>query len=111
MEDNSFYVRIFEPTEFRKNLLLSSRVLLETLKKSESINEIRNEKLRNVGELKKIIEEVVLLNRKITTAMPKTKFRQTPFKKLSTMTSSKRANLNMLESELGKIESKLGRLN
>jgi hypothetical protein len=110
MEDDSFYVRISEPIEFRRNLLLSSRALIEMLKQSERINEIRDEKLKNMGELRMIVEEIVLLNSRLKSNMPKTKMKSVPFKKLSRMASPKQANLAMLESELGKIEERLGSL-
>ena len=70
MEDDLFYVQIPEHLEFRRNLLLSSRSLIEMLKQSERINILRNEKLMNIAELRKMIEEIVLLNRKLKISMP-----------------------------------------
>jgi hypothetical protein len=110
MEDDSFYVKITEPVEFRRNILMSSKQLLGVLKQSERISEIRDEKIKNISELRKIIEEIVLLNRKLQAALPKAKSAPTPFKKLSAMTSPRRGDLEALESELGKIEAKLGEL-
>ena len=107
MEDDSFYVQIPDPVEFRRNLLLSSKELIELLKHSEKINEIRDEKMKNIAELRMITEEIVLLNNKVKSAMPKAKLKHAPMRKLSRIASPKRKDIALLESELGKIEEKL----
>ena len=100
------YVGVKEPALLRKTILLSARDVISSLKNYEVYKDISREKTKTVFELRRVGEELVVLNRKLRQAFPKTKLPQKKAagKPLEKKTISK---LQDLEKALDKIEGKL----
>lgn len=99
------YVGVKEPALLRKTILLSARDVISSLKNYEAYKDISREKTETVFELRRVGEELVVLNRKLRQAFPKTKLPQKKTgKPLEKKTISK---LQDLEKALDKIEGKL----
>jgi len=125
MTEESFYVKIDNPMEFRKTLLLSVRDTLHSLQTFEKFKHLRVQRIEETIKLKKLTKEInSLLNRlkqdmpgiempkeKKVRAMPKKK----PVKKKTIKQPSKKkvinSELDELEGQLKDIESKLKVLN
>ena len=106
MTEEPLYIGISSPIALRKTLLLCSRDVITSLKNYEAYKEISKQVIDMSYELRKAIEELVVLNRKLRQALPKSKRiipKQEP-KKVSGKTISK---IQDLEKALDKIESKL----
>ncbi len=67
-----FYVGINEPSELRKEILESSKVVIEDLKKYEKVRLLRESKNKEVARLKKIIKEIDNSFNKLKLLLPKT---------------------------------------
>jgi len=99
------YIGVKEPALLRKTILLSARDVISSLKNYEAYKDISREKTETVFELRKVGEELLVLNRKLRQAFPKTKLPQKKAgKPLEKKTISK---LQDLEKALDKIEGKL----
>jgi len=121
-ESSNFFVGIDNPIELRRQVLESSKKLVEVLKKYESFKERRAQKLMLVEKLKKNLADLNRLNAKLKVVMPKTNLR-VPHQLLGIAADRPRPNLprveekeepqgemERLEMELQNIESKLGKL-
>jgi len=63
-EDELFFIRIDDPVEFRKSLLVGVRDVLHSLQKYEDFKRIRTAKVEQIIELRRVTKEInVLLNR------------------------------------------------
>lgn len=63
-EDELFFIKIENPAEFRKSLLMGVRDVLHSLQKYEDFKRIRTAKAEQVIELRRLTKEMgVLLNR------------------------------------------------
>lgn len=111
MEDQLFYVGIHDPVELRKELLMSSKNLIDSLKRYERYKNIKEEKLSYIMELKRVFDELLVVNKKLRGKMPKTVGTPPPAKKKATgkpkHVKIKRSNIDLLEDELAKIEERL----
>lgn len=67
-----FYVGIADAKTIRKELLLSSKEVLTALKGYEVLKEIRRAKIEAYFELRTVMEELMILNRKLRSVLPKT---------------------------------------
>ncbi len=116
MEENLFYVGIQDPVELRKELLLSSKNLIDSLKRYESYQSVRSEKLQFVLELKHVFDELLVLNKKLRAKLPKVPVKQPALKrelpkpKKTEMKGASRSKLQLLEDELAQVEKRLGSL-
>jgi len=72
MAKDPFYVGIENAISLRKDLLLSSKDILTALKRHEVLKEIRQAKVESYFELRTVMEELMVLNRKLRGALPKT---------------------------------------
>ena len=117
MKKQNFFVGITDPVRTRRNLLNSSKEIIDSLKRYERYEIIKKTKHEYVLELKKIIDELVVLNKKLRNHMPKEQIakqhihqkpRKIRIKKARDNTSQ--TKLAELESELAKIEGKLDAL-
>jgi len=120
----TFYVGIREPTTFRKDLLGCSKGILTSLKRFESFKDLRNEKIKHVLDLKRVVKEINIIVSKLKSSLPKTSLRNLPVekkeiieeatKKINKVSRTKvkkpQDDLDKLESEIGDIESKLEEL-
>ena len=114
MSSQVFYASIPEPTEFRKDVLLSQKAIIDSLKKYEHIKALRAEKEMRIAELKKMLGSLKVIAGKMKAALPagavlrkETKKAGSPVRKEATQRKSK---MQVLEDELGKIENKLSGL-
>lgn len=73
MTKDSFFVGISNPQEVRKDLLLSSKQLVQALVAYEKYKDIREEKLGLLMELKKSMDSMIFLNKKLRSHLPRVK--------------------------------------
>lgn len=116
-EESAFYVCIDDPISMRRDFLLSSKNILDTLKTFESASEVRSEKLSLFHELKDVCNDILKLDRKLRSLLPKTKIsanifkaEKAPLKKIVKKPAKKsvlKAKLDVLEDELSRVESRL----
>ncbi|MBS3128170.1 hypothetical protein J4410_03420 [Candidatus Woesearchaeota archaeon] len=122
-EGEMYYIGIKEPMEVRRELLMSSRGIIQTLKRYETFKTLREEKLNSVYELKRVMEEIAVLNRKLKRRLPASKIRmmellqdkkaeqkETPQIRVQERVKEEKTRLELLESELDKIENRLNEL-
>lgn len=123
MDEELFYVGIPDATGVRKELLTSSKNLLDSLKKYDLYQRVKMDKVRVIADLKRVFDELLLLNKKLRSKMPKVPVKvpdvglpgreEPPSRELRTRELSKpvsKSKLDILEEELAKIESRLGSL-
>ena len=121
MEDELFFVGIRDPIEMRKELLTSSKNLIDSLKRYEAYKSVKDEKQQHILELKHVFDELMVLNRKLRGKLPRTPLkapsitRETKEEKpkgRAVKTASKQAasKIDVLEEELARIEERLGGL-
>ncbi len=118
MNKDKFFVGIKNPINARRLLLNSSKDILDALKDYESFENLKQEKAKYVIELKRILDEVTVLNRKLKTHLPKTPLQAPPKaariarrrKEISskkTKMAKVASKMDLLESELSKVEDRL----
>jgi len=117
MTDELFFVGIPDHIDVRRELLTSSKNLLDGLKRYERYKNIKEEKLSYVVELKRVFDELLILNKKLRGKMPKTvgtprmpSELPAPRKGKKVHTKVSKSKLGVLEEELAKIEDRLGSL-
>ena len=121
MEDELFYVGIRDPVELRKELLTSSKELIDALRRYEQYKDIKEQKLQFTIELKRVFDELLVLNKKLRGKLPRvpiktptvTRAEETQTtKKTSSKSTIKytKSKIDVLEDELAKIEERLGSL-
>ena len=109
------YAGIAEPTAVRKKLLLSSRTIIDSLKRYEKYKLLREKRLIHVEQLKAAVAEINALNRKIKASLPKAP-RPKKLKKDELVHETKEEKptrldkVQKLEDDLKRIESKLAEL-
>lgn len=115
------FVGIGDPVLVRRNLLLSSKELIDSLKRQEGLVDLRLRKENYLVEFKRIADELVVLNKKLRTHLPKVPLREKevrhviPVRALSEgpeapILHKKSSHIELLEKELSRIESKLDAL-
>ena len=117
MEEELFFVGIRDPIEIRKELLTSSKNLIDSLRKFEQYKDIKEEKSQHIMELKRVFDEILVLNKKLRNHLPRT-----PLKVPPTITRTEKIvvkgkpvklaqnKIDVLEQELAKIEERLSGL-
>ncbi len=118
MEEELFFVGIKDPIELRKELLTSSKNLIDSLRKFEQYKDIKEEKTQHITELKRVFDELLVLNKKLRNHLPRTPLkvpvaiRDTKTEKPMKGKPVKLAQnkVDVLEQELAKIEERLGGL-
>jgi len=122
MADN-FFVGIKDSTAIRKDLLIVMRDSLELLKQEQLLKDIKAEKLAAAEELKKELDALAKLARKLRLKLPKVALKKQKFTKKqaeqekpaeakSTKQKVERkpagkSKLQLLEEELANVEQKL----
>jgi hypothetical protein len=125
MADN-FFVGIKDSTAIRKDLLLVMRDSLELLKQEQLLKDIKTEKLAAAEELKKELDALAKLSRKLRAKLPKVALKKQKFSKkqaeqethaaaeekpaAKAKTERKpagKSKLQLLEEELAAVEQKL----
>ncbi len=106
--EEEYFVGIKDPIELRKELLLGSKDLITSLKKYDRFTHMRHEKQKYTEQLKRIMDELLVLNKKLRNHLPATPLKVPGM----VVTAPKRAlkpkdKLDVLEKELSKVESRL----
>lgn len=115
------FVGIGDPVLVRRNLLLSSKELIDALKRQEGLIDLRLRKENYLVEFKRITDALVVLNKKLRVHLPKVPLREKearyviPIRALSESPEApilykKNSHIELLEKELSRIESKLNAL-
>ena len=129
--EESVFVKIDDPAQFRRSLLESSRDMVHALQRYEHIKELRIKKIEAVSELRNIMKDASSLLNKLRSNMPNIDIKSAPTprkkearpqlqltKKEKKETAKEpekkkddtRKELVNLEKELGDIEKKLNSL-
>ena len=118
----TFYVGLKEPRELRRQLLESSKGLIQLLQKYEHFKSASAEKEAQTERLKKILTDISMLVNRLKAALPKgiPSLGRIPGQVKTPKTRGKAANttdvpkdrkeISKLEEELREIESKLDKL-
>ena len=117
MSKENFFVGIGNPVNVRRLLLNSSKDVLDALKDYENFGFLKEEKARYIIELKKVVDEVLVLNKKMRSHLPKTPLQAPPVRTAPSRSHDKKApepkisrvasKMDELETELSKVESRL----
>ena len=109
---NVFYASIPSPTEFRKDVLLSQKSVIDSLKKYEHIKTLQTEKEHMIAELKKMLTALKTIANKMKTRLPAQamKLPHAPKRVPTKEVVKRKSKMQVLEAELSKIESKLSTL-
>jgi len=117
MEEELFFVGIRDPIELRKELLTSSKNLIDSLRRHEAYKDIKQDKEQRILELKRIFDELLVLNRKLRNHLPRTPLKaptvtreEKPIKGKPVQVKLAKGKIDILEEELAKIEERLGGL-
>lgn len=129
MDEQLFFVGIREHQTVRKDLLQSSKMLLDSLKRHELYRRVKEDKLRAVNDLKRVFDELLVLNKKFRGKLPKVpvKVPDVPMReeaqsrvqakgaksvplKQERLQPVNKSKLDLLEEELAKVEARLGGL-
>ena len=130
MTQASYFMRVENPSDLRRQILENSKSVIESLRRFEKIKDLRAEKLNSIVKLKRMISELHEISSRLRDSLPQPK--TTPLikrklirkgKKIEQKTvpaqksvpaglpfKPKSKDLEMLESELSEIESKLSKL-
>jgi len=122
-EPELLFVEIKEPSATRKDVLMATKDTLDALKRYEEYKLIKAEKEKSLIQLKRVLDDIGSLNRKLRSKMPKTPIRIPEFtarereeKEEGTITghahfvARPKSKLDVLQEELSKIEERLGAL-
>lgn len=110
------YIGVADPITHRKNLLLCSRDLITSLKNYERLKSIRVEKTTDIFALRKLIQEIIVLNRKLKQFLPKVELPKQPHRERHITTKRTipkarvKSKVDALQKELDRIEGKLRKL-
>jgi len=70
-EEDVFFVGIKDPIEVRRNLLESTRDIVQTLQRFERFKQVREEKQQEVVRLREQVREISKLVNKLKSLLPK----------------------------------------
>ncbi len=118
------YIHIQNPSEIRRNVLESTKFLIQVLKKYEQLSETRTKKTEEIDKLKVILGDINTLFSQIKEDLPKVDPSLLPKKKkvvpvppapkkevvVPKAAPVKKSQLDHLDDELSTIEEKLRRL-
>ncbi len=105
-ENSDFFVELHDAPDLRKDLLLSSRQVIHTLKKYREYNELRIKKRQAVSELAKTMSKIKELASSLQSSLPKSKI-NLPQKKKKTGEVPEHHKESVFLEKLNKIEARL----
>lgn len=111
MED-SLYIGLEEPTEFRREILLCMKDMINSLRLHEQYKQLRAKKHEQYVEVRQRLQELNILNNKLKRLFPKIKLK-TALKKAPSPQLIKQktpSKLELLEKQLDMIESQISSL-
>lgn len=124
--DEPLFVGIPNPQSVRKEVLTSVKSVINDLQRYEQLTEPKKEKAKYVLELRRVMQEIGVLNRKMRELMPETAKKPAraaaveaarytvPAQKMQDYGASRleeeKNKLRALEEQLAKVEEKLDRI-
>ncbi|NQU79207.1 hypothetical protein HQ545_05570 [Candidatus Woesearchaeota archaeon] len=113
MAESQYFVQIKDPVDMRKNLLGTSKQIIQILQRYERIKSLRIRKIEKASKLKETNKEINMLVAKMKKEMPNADIRIHPRQDIpeqKVIEKPEHDDLNKLETELRMIEQKIGRL-
>lgn len=112
MEESTFYMAIENPRDFRRELLGTSKMVIQLLQRYEHLKKIREQKVKLIYDYNETSKEINALINRLKRFVPQTNLRNITEKKIITTQENKTSDndLRKLHQELADIESKLGKL-
>jgi len=111
-EAKGFYVGVKEPVSLRRNLLESSKGIVQSLKDYEKLKLIREERHKKILEFRDKINEILTLLSGLKEHFPKHGLKEDVYVKSKTEKTKKVDikidEIDRLEQDLAEIESRLG---
>ena len=77
MVEKDFFVGIYEPRDVRRNVLESSKEIVNSLQSHDALKTIRRKKLAHYREMRQIMKELDFLVAKLENGLPKPHLRKT----------------------------------
>lgn len=123
--ENVLFVELKEPSATRRDVLMSTKDVLDALKKYEEYKSIKAEKMTVLSQLKRVADDLLVLNRKLRAKLPKAPIQIPGFTIRAREREEKeepfitgpaphlarpKSKLDILQEELEKIESRLSAL-
>ena len=109
-----FYAAVHEPRDLRRDLLMSQKSILDSLKKYEHVRAIRAEKEMRILELKKMLSALRIVTGQLKSRLPANaikarvpEMKPAPSAPAKKEAQQRKTKLQVLEDELAKIEAKL----
>ena len=113
-KEDIFYVNVNGADELRRDILESSKMIVEILKNYERFKSANKEKQKEIGNLKLKIKNILKLISKLRSALPSAKSKALKEKKpkveVKKQTKQATTELDKLEQELNEIESRINSL-
>jgi len=122
-DSHVFYAGVHDPKQLRKDVLVSQKAILDSLKKFEHLRQLRAEKELRIAELKKMLSALRIISSQFKTRLPASAIKMAPKPKplpepepmpvVRKQPVQKKppvhhkTKLEILEEELARIESKL----
>jgi hypothetical protein len=74
-EEDSFYIGLRNPRDFRRELLESNKSVIQLLQRRENLKILRQKKVELMYKFSDVMSEIKMLMGKMKTAIPETKLR------------------------------------
>ena len=117
--DHPYYVSVRDAATIRKDLLQGTKDILEGLKGIGEYQRLRLKKLELIAELKRTVDQLVVLNRKLRSRLPQP-WLSTPAERARTALIERpvrerfeehaHSKVDLIENELARIEERLAQL-
>jgi hypothetical protein len=105
-KDESFYVGIRDPTQFRREILSASKNIIISLKQIEILREQRKQKEIFQAELSKKVREINFLVGKLKNLIPEQKLRAIPSELIKPVSSEIKQTKKELKQDNNKVKQK-----
>ncbi len=106
MKDD-YFVGIYDPLDVRRNILESSKHIIKSLECHDTLDKLRNEKVKTLREMRKIMSELELLSSKLKQGMPKTTIRKSEPRDKEEETDEHDHGNTKFSQELKRLEAQL----